>query len=1017
MAQYGRNYYGGSYYGQSGVFAGQFVSDKTSLITPLTSESEGKLLIEIACQHPLISYGLNDTAYIKEGTWNNNISSDPSLKIIGSLIASNFYIKYGASPIGSLIDVEVKTYVNGELQDTVSHIVDTTETSPYLISGLTFGEQIITITKNAGATPESSFEFNGIDAIVTDLKLEMRSGTADEYGEWINVPLIMTKDNSSNYPSFSNVYLYEGETPSWVGVDGYQFKLMIASSDNYATPEVIRADIHTGSMGEYSRTGFWKTTIELEESMISLDKITFDATNPDDTKMEIRTRTGDVDGIWGPWSLPYSNDISRVMIDWKTNNTIVEGYVLTPIIAPENIATWQNFKLRHFLNSIDRLTGVLSSGSSITVDVVTADYHPNPQTIGEYQTNQNLVLGTFEYTTDAIIERNISSLKNVSLRFKINFNRNGITASPAVEHLFSLSNAEYTQYRTFGTGVGEINAYGSAVYNAASGVDRVYIDGIGRNIQASIPSLNFTLPSGVVSPEYSIEVDNTFSEMYPADEVSIYWNSNSVDRTSQPDDYLMVRVQEPIRKGRIKKHFIYGSGIATIITPNYQPIKITSTFSPSLIEGRKYAYHIRNGFQEGNPNPNIDIRWAIESDVAENNRRHISHSPNSELHIGIIQSTRNGIIDWISEEKKFTAIVNKNDILQPHFVTLLYNEDPALSQIPEIEPGIILNADPLIIPYEIQIVEGSVTSHGVRKPGDIINTNVRYINSSFEGTPSLKTEIEEKVLMIRAEGTNVDRLPKAMIKKINGTENGKTLGIYKLTSDSMPRYTNKINPINGTELEYGDYRFYAPTGSYSNSVDWSPGIWAGTAPLPGEKYYVTYVYDKVISLRVETSCDYSEYEPILQIYRSPIITREGECSPTMDYVSEHFDIADFLVPDDVDKSTLKLVVYDNNPRVRTYTEDGRVHATLDGKDPRVSWNPQLHGGSYHINKDNYYMFVNPIEYTLDASLIPISKNISYVSGYSGSGMLVEEDTVNLAPSFERQEQRSTSFLTTFNELT
>jgi hypothetical protein len=670
------------------------------------------------------------------------------------------------------------------------------------------------------------------------------------------------------------------------------------------------------------------------------------------------------------------------------------------------------------LNYLDTLSGATAPGQSIKVEIVTPDYHPNPQTLAENQANVSRVLKTFTYTNDTQVDRIISELAVPSVRFKINLHRELNVSSPAVEHVYTVSNAYYKEYKTFGTGDSDLRGYGSAVYGQNTGVDKVYTNGVGRTDEAKISSLSFTVPSGAENPDYVIEVDPLFSEVYTAEEVDIYWNSNSSKMTklegALTDDYLVVKVSEPKDAGRVKRHYRYGSGLATTIYPSYLSTAITNTFSPSLEDSREYAYYIMNGFTFGTPNNNLSIRWSSENEVAADSRRNVTYSIDDFVFVSIITSQAKNLVDWISEEKKFDAIVNNNDVLQSYTVTLTYDEDPAKSQIPEIESDVIVNSDPTIIPYKVEVIEGSVFSHGTRKSESVITPTVRYIYS-VTGTPSLKEQVEEKIMVIRTPGTNVDRLPKAMVKKLNGTVGGKVLGVYSNPALYMPDFTNKINPTTGEENETGDYKYYAATGTYNNAIDWAPAIAAGTAPDEGSTYYVSYVYDKVISLRVELACDYSEYEPTLQIYKSPTITHSGECMPMADYISDPMAFTDFTVPADVDRSTLRYVVYDNSSRVRTYVDDNRVVGTLDSRDPKVNRNPNINGGYYYINKDSYYMFVNPVEHTLDNTLIPIAKNVSYTDGYNGTGILIEEGTTNLAPSFSKGLTRTLSFSSSFAE--
>jgi hypothetical protein len=159
---------------------------------------------------------------------------------------------------------------------------------------------------------------------------------------------------------------------------------------------------------------------------------------------------------------------------------------------------------------------------------------------------------------------------------------------------------------------------------------------------------------------------------------------------------------------------------------------------------------------------------------------------------------------------------------------------------------------------------------------------------------------------------------------------------------------------------------------------------------------------------VEFTCNYSEYEIIPQIYRSSTIELDGKCSPMFDYTSQQLVIGvengqlklrcgdkSTNVDADADRSTLHFVVYDDNPRVRTYINGDRVVGTMDKVDPRESWNPSMYGGYYYIGKDRYFMFGTPAEHKLGASSIPYAEEVQYTDGAMDRGVLVQKGTANL----------------------
>jgi hypothetical protein len=424
---------------------------------------------------------------------------------------------------------------------------------------------------------------------------------------------------------------------------------------------------------------------------------------------------------------------------------------------------------------------------------------------------------------------------------------------------------------------------------------------------------------------------------------------------------------------------------------------INTAFSPRL-ESKRYAYYLSNGFNGVGSNDNVSIRWAFENHLLSSNRRHISNDPNIAIYITILEGSPKGILGWTSEEKIHSAIINKNDPSESKkYYRILESND-----IPELDPDVIIGTNP----YTIQIIPGSVTSNGKIQPDSRIKNGViRYLFEFEEGVESIdpnrqrgsfKETVVERIPIVRSSNY-YDLLPNPRIKEISD--------VYANENAHFSSY------IPGT-----DYDFVIANGeSYSNKIDWSKGELTGNIPEVGETYYVTYVYDKVMKLVVEFECDYNENEFSPQIWKSTMVEHTGQCSPTFDYMSDQLNINDFAIEDGVKANTLKFVVTDDNPRVRTYIENGRVIGTLDKIDPRESWNPYIKGGHYYIGKDAYYMFNNPKEYALDNTLIPIAEHVRYGDGFDEFGAVIEEGTQNLIRNskFKETDTVEVSFVESF----
>lgn len=981
MAQYGKNYYGGSYYGVSGVFAGQFMTDQTNLITPLTNvpPSDGKLYIDIASSHPRITYTYPDDIFIRNGVWTSNYSLDGAFVFRASLVASDMVLNYVPRVAdGATIDIEIKTYIGGGLVNTITDTINTaTGDGSYDISPSQFGEQVITIIRNTGSAPTSVFEFGSLDAMTTDIKLEFRSKDANNtWTVWQLLtlePLVGWAQNSTE-GTFNNVYKYEVSSDVITAHKGYQIKLFMATSDGTNSPELMSMGIHTVSTSDYSLEGLWKTTIDLGADFGTVDSITFDSAVSAGTSLEICSRTSNVDGNWSSWSVPYSAATGRVILDYKVTPATMAGYIMTPLVTPADLTTWNSVVLDSFLNNKEPFSGASIPGANIIVEIVNANYNSKLTTVSNQRSIlPPNVLAAFFHPDPGAISDMLSTLK-VPVRVKINFVRNANVSSPAVDAINIKADALYNETRIFGDAEGQLKGYGCAVYSHNTGIDTVYTDGLTRANKALVSSFGYTIPSGAENPEYYIEINDSFARQYGPDEVDIYWNSNSSKmvrlENGLVDDYIICRVKETTPAKTVRKCYKYGSGIVLSLDPNTLNISVNGVFTPHLTSGKKYAYLIQNGFTPDIPNDHVDIRWQTEKLVDAAERRNIVYDYNSPINISIIQSSLKGLVEWVSEQKKFQGVVNNNDVLRNYSATIV--------NLPKIIPSVIVNPDPSVIPYDIEIIEGSVTSHGKRKPEGRLVGTIRYLYAA-DGTPSLEETIEEKVAVVRGVG-NKDYLPKAMVKSINA--------VYNAAAQFAPYY------VDGTDFDYIN-----PTG-YCNEIDWAKGIVGSNgakAPDEGDIYYVTYTYDKVVSLRVEFTCDYSEFESSPQIYRSSTVHNyNGQCSLMLDYVSNPLSFESFTIDPNVDTTTLRFIIYDNNPRVRTYLDKyNRVVGTLDKRDPRQSWNAAIYGGYYYIDKDRYFMFMNPKKCILGSNTIPIADNVAYVNGHNGRGVLVEEATTNL----------------------
>lgn len=1074
MAQYGKNYYGASYYGASGVFAGQFNSDKTNLLTPL-----GGLVFDMECSLPRSSYEFPlsydmeldeyaSSVFRVEGTWTNGSTTDREAIATAAFTGSSFSVHFDINAeSGGIALVDAKKYVNGVLDKSVTLYVNTDLEAIADFSDEGFGEWVVDISIDESSLEGESISISHMDVVTSDISLEL--STMDDTGtwsQWARVPLSFTYDDIEEIYDITTGIVDsitdETATVSISTAHGYEFRLLMATSDTDSSPEVLRLDIRTSNIDMRSERGMWRMLIDLEngEGIIGdIESISYDAVVPKGTSLEIRTRTTadtDVENemmeeryiSWGDWSVPYSNGTSRIIIDTKESPSATSGVVYTPVITPQNLSTWSYMIPQLFINYRDP--------AQMDLDRDTYVRHSNVR-IELLDGNLNIIRardlwGSYDearYTFNAPLQRTLYYQSTTG----------GDISLPV----------EYTSY---------------IVVKSSGGSDRVLVKGLDYTVAGSV----LTLADDIETGEEVAIVPAVFIEAAKVPiRLRIILNRDTMYSTPAVEFITLVANAEYVETKKFAEGFneayasavfgdntgddyLYTDGISRLILANIENLDFTlptreTPLGPTIFDRAKYSIdnEARNAYTQS-----VNIYWegtnnketydpldALKAKVTPDGlriRKHVQYGS------GITMSI---------DEEDFPDVHNATSIFSPPLdmtksfayhirnghtdpssvntnVNIRWQSEDSLDEVDrrnieyspnkEIYTSIISAVSGNIVDWKSEeiLAEGIVNANSIESPYEAILT---------ERLP----EIPPDAIITDPTPYKVEIVPNTVISEGEIKEDSRvnlwvddTAEVFKEITEQKvllirgPANTNQdFLPKANTTSVYGIYvslASYSPTyweGTHftvvdGKMIDWSiimndPG-YVGPKPAPGDYLYVTYTYNKQAEIKVNASCRYNRNDyALVDIYRTPTaLEYEGRCSLGLDYESESIDInSEWSIPETVDRTTLSLkAVIKDNPFVRAYVKDDKIVVTLGNTNPRENWNPQIMEGFYYLGHDGYYMMTSPNLYELDKGLIPKAENISYVSGV---GIVLQEATVNMLtnPSFSPSETSIPIFRDTF----
>lgn len=1019
MAQYKRNFYGTSYYGETNAFSGTYLTG-----TIISDEVlNGSFQTEMKVLLPIATYKHGDEDLIIEGNYEETetgllLKKGAKIRFYGSLDRFLVFYQAEAGAGNSILSLT-------KSGDRTDYVIDGTQGEVLDVQNIEYGqyEAVIEVTGN-------SLLFKEIRARVTHFTLESRA-RIDEgtWSEWSKIDL----EESTGQLA---IITLSGESIDYKGKNQIQLRFWMASSDYGHSPEILYARTYAGDTMNRTGDALWVAEINMAnlasaagQTFKEIRSVKWTSSEPKDTSIRIRTRTtSDASRQrWNPWSVPYEKEGRRIRLKEGLN----QGHLITPLINPAainphlRIAGWDNWNDRSYFpqdaTDVKIRYDFLDEKNEVLYSVT------DPRT----QVDRNL-------TT--------AGLSNKPFRIKISLSRRFDKESPVVSNLSLISEMIYEESKVFE------DVPFSAVENNNTGVELI----------VDMSTLTFTPPAEARAPIFYLE-DKTDRPL----DVSLFYESQRNEagtlsisnQTQMPNDKVFARTKEYVDESGagVRKHYQYGGGTAMFGKKDEEIMP--SAFSPSLNETKLYRYYLINGWYSATEqnvipdslNSNVKIAWKTEDDLTLRTNLTSKSSHNAIIEsltdlsgdavIGeVLEESTWEEVDWVSEEKVYFGRCNLNNIHEDYIrlhetpesgdsldtkyiaqigdtyesVAAMFgideedlretNQDegtlrigseilvPSRIVLPAIDPHVTVG----VSPYEIQIVYNSVRQGTRVVPDDrIVRARLNIIE---------KEVLIEKEEVIRGSILNgKDFLQNPLVSEI--------VGIWTLPNDPVlaPNYQSGLD--------------YTLT---NGQVNWSPVAVNSREPQVGSKYYVSYKCKKPTAVQVIIGSDYQEESGIDRIWRSPEVKIfKGVCQPGQDYVATLPPVEAWLDSNNPEVKEIEYMIEDNDLWVKTWVDfderEGvfKAHGSLQDRIPKDNWFPTIQAGYYYLGKKEHFLFSEPITYSPKDQEIPKARNISYVKGLIDNAASFEESSMNLVRNsgFEVPGAVSTVYWRGFNSQT
>lgn len=715
MAQYGKNFYGSSYYGRTNAYSGWYTTREI-----FTDETlQDVVNINIRATLPSASYGPSSPEVTRVGTWTENttfgnLSSDMSnSELVLTATCDEIVLQYEQRTLAATVTIEVTTSLPGETPTVQTFTLNTQGASVdpnkiYRISGLAFGKQKVRIILPSNNTTGKAFYFKSFSVRTANLTIESRArldNAAWDESFYKKVTMTTTPISGTTFE-----YMVTGSTVSYAGKNKIQLRIFLASSDDGTTPEVQYIETTSGNTKNRTADGNWTAIFDMKQiaiqagtSFSKVEEVVWTENVPDSTSLTIRSQSSsDNLNIWDDVTVPYKLNTNRIRLKEGYNT----GWIDSPILAPASkkpfvtSKEWDSWDDQSFLPPD-------SAGISIKYDFL--------------NTQKDNTLNPYVRITNPmnVSNRNLRGgrLRNLDNVLRITLKRTAGKQTPVVDYVNLLSYMHYEEDKVI-----EDQEFSAVDFNNT-----------GKGAVLDMSTLVYQVPSETSNPTYEL-----------------------IDETGRPQDilfYFQTEKDEAIRTGKtttlankvwaearvqpsnstigLIKNYQYGGGQVNF--PLQDKIVLAPTFTPSLKTDVRYRYYLDMGWPtqfhtviEGDTLDSIATAYGVEvSDILKesgilnlginmgetNDAQKILYSNDGTLVVGqqiripndtyndainmywqstndvvtmkssqnaVLQGDANvesdtiiaevkasgtyGWVDWVSEEKIYDGVVNLNDI-------------------------------------------------------------------------------------------------------------------------------------------------------------------------------------------------------------------------------------------------------------------------------------------------------------------------------------------------------------------
>lgn len=980
MAQYGKTFYGNSYYGNITAFSSTYISKAFDAEEPFT----GPITVSLDAVLTRQTYRAQDAELRKVGAWSVSGTTLRTTEV-GATISMNMSASRAKllftkqSDVNQTFELKIAT-PTGTVLHTQSISTTGSGNGSYESPIFTYQEVIVTVTAKTGG---GTFIFQGIEAVVTDVKVEVGAGTSTTNMTYS--PITLTYANG----------VYTGTTPSVANKRYVRFKIHLASSDDDASPVVKYMEMRSGDVTTRAEDGYWRASINMEnvaqaKSKTFKEVVAFDwvENKPAATEIDYRSRGAVSAGSTnlGAETAVYRKGYKRLRLP----EGITEGYIVTKkrVDPREYLGTNLN-QIKQWLD-MNTLLSMPTEELGQEIEISFYDVYPSADnaditpviTFNPTEEESTRALALFN-TTEVGLFYIMIRLKRLSTK-----------GTPVVDWMSFESEIEFKQsISPTSLDISAIdNGTGIKLLKTLTGTEFSWPTNANAN------AVNTSALSGAKKDLLLLDETNQYGlTLYFKSKEAATQGRNTTNTLTDAIWGKLVAEDAPSTSTALdpkKPYFHYhynGSTVQYLIKDKHE---MGTDYTPALIQDKKYRYRIINGrpdsfmqvtrpmtwaevaeifnvtvtalkavnpgkleyegklvvgqsIKEPNTTKNANVSLIFEgkstvTDVSPHNKNGTS------IIVAELLTGNYGFTEWRSEQRIYTGYLNVNDLRSPYQreqinSTIVAGESQYTVLAGDTYASIAKKKSVHVI--DLQRLNNDiplVTGSRIRVPSPltlpILAPEVIFTDEAGNAldNPYKITIIDNSVK--KKDGTIIDT---NLVTVGSGTKPGMRYDIQesapvsvKITRGAIAngrdllehKNVNRIiSIVDKNGVSYSKYTDIGgiKTGDYvmeGNYVSWVGQQQSSKEPAAGVEYTVTYTYNQIKKVYLTMDSTYVEKAGYDILWRSPEIKEyEGVARPDSDFKIK------IATPESFEGYTTRIedvgyVVEDNDIWVKTYIE-------------------------------------------------------------------------------------------------